>query len=75
MIFLDDTPVNALELAAAMRVCRATVFNWKKQGYKFEFGFKTTPGHCKNWHRERVRNGQPSSADETLRKSVLSRLR
>ena len=75
MIFLNDTPVNALELASAMRVSRTTVFNWKKQGYRFEFGIRTTPGHCKDWLRERVRTGQAGSVDETRRKSVLLRLK
>lgn len=44
MNFTDDTPVNAKELAATLRVSRSTVFNWKKQGYRFEFGIRTTPG-------------------------------
>jgi hypothetical protein len=74
MDFTDDTPVNAKELATAMRVGRSTVFNWKTQGYQFEFGIRTTPGHCKDWLRERVRTGQSGSVDETRRKLALSRL-
>ena len=75
MDFTNDTPVNAKELAAALRVSRSTVFNWKSDGYKFEFGIRTTPGHCKDWLRERVRTGQAGSVDETRRKSVLSKLK
>ena len=70
----NDTPVNAKELAKAMRVGKTTVFKWKTEGYQFEFGMRTTPGHCKDWLRARVKNGQVSSADKTRRKLALSRL-
>ncbi len=34
--FADDVPVNANELAKAMRVSRWTVYRWQDLGYKFE---------------------------------------
>jgi hypothetical protein len=51
--FADDVPVNSQELARAMRVSRWTVLRWREQGYEFEFGRRTTPGHLKSWLRSR----------------------
>jgi hypothetical protein len=49
--FTDDTVVNINDLALAMRVSRWTVGLWRKQGYQFEFGRRTTPGRLKAWLR------------------------
>jgi hypothetical protein len=53
--FSDDCVVNAQELAAAMRVSRWTVQRWCREGYRFEFGRRTTPGHCNEWLRTRAK--------------------
>jgi hypothetical protein len=54
--FADDVPVNTNELAKALRVSRFTVHAWKQSGYRFEFGARTTPGHCKDWLRSRAKS-------------------
>jgi hypothetical protein len=51
---LDDVPVSMSHLAKAMGVSRWTVTRWKEDGYVFEFGRLTTPGHLKTWLRERA---------------------
>ena len=53
--FADETVVNALELSRALRVSRWTLDRWRKDGYEFEFGSRSTPGHLKAWLRERPR--------------------
>jgi hypothetical protein len=50
-LFADDVTVNALELSRNMRVSQWTVYSWKAQGYRFEFGKRTTTGHLKSWLR------------------------
>ena len=50
----DESVVNVSDLAQAMRVGRWTVQKWRREGYQFEFGIRTTPGHCKDWLRSRV---------------------
>jgi hypothetical protein len=52
--FLDSSLVTVKELPVAMLVSRTTVFNWRAQGYVFEFGRLTTLGHCKAWLRARA---------------------
>jgi hypothetical protein len=51
--FADNVSVNTSELAQALRVSRFTVHAWKRAGYQFELGTRTTPGHCKDWLRSR----------------------
>lgn len=51
---LDDVPVSMSQLAKAMGVSRWTVSRWKEDGYSFEFGRLTTPGHLKMWLRKRA---------------------
>lgn len=55
--FADDVVVNALELSQNMRVSRWTVYRWRGQGYKFEFGNLTTTGHLKAWLRSQMGQG------------------
>lgn len=50
----DSSVVNVGELAQLMRVSRWSIASWRKQGYAFEFGNRTTPGHLKSWLRERA---------------------
>ena len=50
--------ISGKELPAAMRVSRATVRNWIRAGYVFEFGEMTTRGHCKAWLQEQAREGR-----------------
>jgi malate synthase len=82
-MFTDDSPVTLIELADAMRVSRWTVWNWKHEGYEFQFGNITTPGHCKAWleqNREKfkakAREKKPKAIDEAARLDAeLSRLK
>ena len=53
--FADDTVVNALELSQALRMSRWTLDRLRKDGYEFEFGTRSTPGHLKAWLRENPR--------------------
>src|SRR5258708_31618688 len=57
--FADDVVVNAKELAHALRVSRWTVARWREEGYQFEFGNRSTPGHLKAWLRERATQRKP----------------
>jgi hypothetical protein len=50
--FADDVPVTIVELALAMRSSRWTIRRWQEQGYEFQFGRLTTPGHLKKWLEE-----------------------
>jgi hypothetical protein len=52
--FAEDAPVNTKDLAKAMGISRWTIGRYKKQGYQFEMGRLTTPGHFKAWLRERA---------------------
>jgi hypothetical protein len=61
-LFADDTVVNALELSQALRVSRWTLDRWRKGGYVFEFGNRSTPGHLKAWLRENPRKRAVKSA-------------
>jgi hypothetical protein len=70
--FADDVVVNAKELAHALRVSRWTVARWREEGYQFEFGNRSTPGHLKAWLRERAGRGE-TKANELA--SKLARLR
>jgi len=47
--FADDVVVNSNELCEAIRISRFTLLKWKKAGYIFQYGRRTTPGHCKEW--------------------------
>jgi hypothetical protein len=69
----EDQPINTNQLAAAMSVDRSTVWKWKKEGYRFEFGTRTTVSHCKEW----LRNRQSSTSDDerTRRAEFLRSLR
>ncbi len=57
--FADDVVVNAKELAHALRVSRWTLARWREEGYQFEFGNRSTPGHLKAWLRERATQRKP----------------
>ena len=70
--FADDVVVNAKELAHALRVSRWTVARWREEGYQFEFGNRSTPGHLKAWLRERAGRGE-TKGNELANK--LARLR
>lgn len=72
--FADDTPVGTEELARTMRVSRNTVWKWKCDGYRFEFGRMTTAGHCKQWLRSRALEDEPTSVDASRRKLALSQM-
>ncbi len=56
--FADDVVVSAKELAQALRVSRWTVARWREEGYQFEFGNRSTPGHLKAWLREQASQGK-----------------
>jgi hypothetical protein len=71
----DDSPVNHTELARVMRVSRSTIFNRVHEGYCFEFGNRTTPGHFKSWLRGRALQPRPISVNKALRRSVLAKMR
>ena len=74
--FADDCVVNINDLAQAMRVSRWTVGLWRKQGYQFEFGRRTTPGHLKAWLRARAASQVALPSTEAHRlESTFSRLR
>jgi hypothetical protein len=45
--FADDILVTLQELPKTMLVSRGTVRNWRLEGYVFQFGEMTTPGHCR----------------------------
>jgi hypothetical protein len=70
--YADDVVVNAKELAHALRVSRWTVSRWREEGYQFEFGNRSTPGHLKAWLRERADRGE-TKVNELANK--LARLR
>jgi hypothetical protein len=70
--FADDVVVNAKELAHALRVSRWTVSRWREEGYVFEFGNRSTPGHLKAWLRERAVQGKTKVTELA---SKLARLR
>jgi hypothetical protein len=70
--YADDVVVNAKELANALRVSRWTVARWREEGYQFEFGNRSTPGHLKAWLRERTGRGE-TKVNELANK--LARLR
>ncbi|MEY2602816.1 MAG: hypothetical protein QOH31_574 [Verrucomicrobiota bacterium] len=70
--FADDVVVNAKELAQALRVSRWTVARWREEGYQFEFGNRSTPGHLKAWLRQRATQGK-TKVNELA--SKLARLR
>jgi hypothetical protein len=57
--FADDVVVNTKELSQNMRVSEWTAYRWKTQGYRFEFGKRTTTGHLKNWLRGLAEQGPP----------------
>jgi hypothetical protein len=56
--FAHDVPVHINELALAMRVSRWTVYRWKENGYRCEFGRRTPIGHLKAWLREQATSGR-----------------
>ena len=68
--YSDDLPVNAKELAEAMRVSRWTVYRWRSEGYRFEFGSRTTAGHLKDWLRSRADLPKNSELEPELAKLV-----
>jgi hypothetical protein len=70
--FADDVVVNSKELAEAMRVSRWTLARWREQGYVFEFGTRSAPGHCKAWLRERAKQGKTKNNELAMK---LARLR
>ena len=75
--FADDVPINAKELAQAMRVSRWTVYRWKADGYRFEFGNRTTAGHLKAWLRSQAAKAPIPVSDKEQERltSALGRLR
>jgi|GraSoi_2013_60cm_1033757.scaffolds.fasta_scaffold02305_7 hypothetical protein len=70
--FADDVVVNAKELAHALRVSRWTLARWREEGYQFEFGNRSTPGHLKAWLRERAAQRKPKVTELS---DKLARLR
>jgi hypothetical protein len=72
---LDDIPVTTLQLAKAMGVSRWTVNRWKEDGYTFEFGRLTTPGHLKAWLRQRALKKTGTDRDAEVQDAVLARLK
>jgi hypothetical protein len=69
--FADDVVVNAKELAHALRVSRWTVARWREEGYQFEFGNRSTPGHLKAWLRERAGRGEPQRNELAIKLASL----
>lgn len=67
--FADDVPVNSMELAETMRVSRATVYRWRAEGYRYEFGNRTTAGHLKQWLRSQA--DKPKASQFDLEKELL----
>jgi hypothetical protein len=65
-LFADDVCVNALELSQNMRVSRWTLYRWRAEGYKFEFGSRTTTGHLKAWLRAQAEAGGPPDEHMTM---------
>ena len=73
-LFADDVCVNLKELAATMRVSRWSIHRWKEQGYRFEFGNRTTAGHLKTWLRIQAES-EGSDIEQDRLVSELNRLR
>ena len=63
----DNSPVNTTELAGMMRCCRATINTHKREGYRFEFGNRTTAGHYEAWLRDRAATRQRPVSDTVAR--------
>ena len=45
----DDTPLKLYGLATYMRISTGTMAEYRKAGYRMEFGIRTTAGHFKAW--------------------------
>ena len=71
----NDTLVDCVDLARTLRVCRSTIYNWKKAGYTFLYGHWTTPGHAKAWLKERAKNRPAVSANEARLREEFAKLR
>jgi hypothetical protein len=67
----EDQPLNTNQIAAAMGVHRSTVSQWKREGYVFDLGRKTTLRHCKEW----LRNRRQPDSDVIRRAELLRSLR
>ena len=75
--FADDDPVNQAELARAFRTSRWTVRRWQEFGYEFQFGTRTTPGHCRAWleANKHLFRRKPTSPEGLARvRAVLERV-
>ena len=64
--FADDVVVSMSELAIALRTSRWTIRRWMEMedGYQFQFGKFTTPGHAKQWlevHADKLRTKSPKA--------------
>jgi hypothetical protein len=76
--FEDDVVVSLSELAEAMRTSRWTVRRWMEKGYKFQYGNRTTPGHCRKWleeHANDLKRKELSNEDVERQRILLARLR
>jgi hypothetical protein len=72
----DDTLVDGVNLARTMRVCRSTIYNWKRDGYTFLYGHWTTAGDAKAWLAERAKKRRAAvSANEARLREELANLR
>jgi hypothetical protein len=76
----DDVPCTQTELASALRTKPYSIRKWIKLGYEFQFGTRTTPGHCKRWlekHRDILKRKPVSEQGLVNLRSALaaSRLR
>jgi hypothetical protein len=73
--YADDVPLTLVELAKAMRRSRWTIYRWKTEGYRFEFGRLTTLGHLKNWLRQQALKKSGTDKDTEVQDAVLARLK
>ena len=63
--FEDNVVVNSNELAESMRCSRYTILRWKKEGYKFLYGNRTTTAHFKEWLKSKA-NSESKAIESAL---------
>jgi hypothetical protein len=73
--YADAVPLTLVELAKAMRRSRWTIYRWKIEGYRFEFGRLTTLGHLKNWLRQQALKKSGTEKEAERQNAVLARLK
>jgi len=73
--YSDDVPLTLVELAKAMRRSRWTIYRWKTEGYRFEFGRLTTLGQLKNWLRQQALKKSGTDEETERQDAVLARLK